>query len=160
MPHRTTNVLRVNAVEEREQYRAAVAEILTDVQSDFRVTLLEISEKIDVSLGTISNAANKKADLSATFLQRIGRVFGPQMLDPYYRLSGGRAIARAEDGDGDVLPLLMQAGAQIAIARSPSSPGGVAETLREKLGYLPDLRRLRREIDAAIAKIEGEREAA
>jgi len=160
MPQRTINVLRVNEVEEREEYRSAVAEILRNVQNDYRVTLLEIAETIGVSLGTISNAANKKADLSATFLQRIGRAYSPTELDPYYRLSGGRAVARVNEADGDIMPLLMQTGASIANARSPSSPGGVTEILREKLGYLPELRRLRREADALIARIEAERDAA
>lgn len=160
MPHRTINVLRVNEVEEREEYRSAVAEILRNVQADYGVTLLEIAETIGVSLGTISNAANKKADLSATFLQRIGRAYGPHELDPYYRLSGGRAVARADSSDGDIMPILMNTGAQIAQARSPSSPGGPVEILREKLGYLPELRRLRRETDALIARIEAERDAA
>jgi hypothetical protein len=61
------NVLHVNAVEETAAYRSAVAEILRRVQSGEGLTLLEISERIDVSLGTISNAANKKADLSPTY---------------------------------------------------------------------------------------------
>ena len=43
MPHR--NVLRVNAVEETEAYRSAVAEILRRVQSEHELTLLEISER-------------------------------------------------------------------------------------------------------------------
>ncbi|WP_066770033.1 helix-turn-helix domain-containing protein [Sphingobium sp. CCH11-B1] len=160
MTQRTINVLRVNEVEEREEYRSAVAEILRNVQNDYGVTLLEIAETIGVSLGTISNAANKKADLSATFLQRIGRAYAPTELDPYYRLSGGRAVARANETDGDIMPLLLRTGAQIATARCPSSPGGVSEVLRERLGYLPDLRRLRRETDALIALIEAERDAA
>lgn len=160
MTHFTTNVLRVNEVEEREEYRSAVAEILRNVQNDHRVTLLEISEAIDVSLGTVSNAANKKADLSATFLRRIGSVYGPHMLDPYVRLSGGRIVPRESGDDGDILPVLMIAGTHIATARSPSSPAGAVETLREKMGYLPELRRLRRETDALIGKIEAERDAA
>lgn len=160
MPHRTINVLRVNAVEERESYRSAVAEILRNIQADHSITLLEIADAIDVSLGTVSNAANRKADLGPTYLKRLGEAFGPQTLDPYMRLFGGRAVARENPGNEDILPILMFAGTQIATARSPSSPAGVVETLREKMGYLPELRRLRRETDALIAKIEAERDAA
>ena len=157
---RQRNVLRVNAIEEREEYRDAVAEILRLVQNDHSVTLLEIAEAIDVSLGTISNAANKKADLSATFLRRIGRVYGPAALDPFHRLYGARGVARENDEDEDILPAILGLGTRISIDRSPASPGGVTEVLVERLGQLPDLRRARRLIDARIAQIEMERAAA
>jgi len=150
------NVLRVNAVEEREEYRDAVAEILRNVQHDHGVTLLDIAERIDVSLGTISNAANKKADLTAPFLKRIGKVFGASSLDPYVRSIGGRVMPTEADSAVDILPTIFSAGHQIATARTASSPGGTVETLSEKLGYLPELRRLRRETDALIAKIVEE----
>lgn len=154
------NVLRVNAVEEQALYRDAVAEILRNVQADHRITLLEISERIDVSLGTVSNAANRKADLNPIYLKRLGEAFGPHTLDPYLRLIGARAVPTEVDGSGDVLPVLTMASAQIAAARSPNSPGGTVETLREQLGYLPDLRRLQRDLGALICQIEARREAA
>ncbi len=155
-----SNVLRVNAVEEQADYREAVAEILRNVQSDHKVTLAEIAEKIDVSLGTISNAANKKADLSSIFLNRIGRMFGPDALDPYARLAGGRIVAVQANGDADVLPILTMVSHRVAAARCPTSPGGTAEILAEQLGYLPDLRRLHRELGALICRIEDRRDAA
>lgn len=157
---RERNVLRVNAVEEREDYREAVAEILRNIQHDHRVTLQDISEAIDVSLGTVSNAANKKCDLSATFLMRIGKVYGAHALDPYARLTGGRFVPVEQKGDGDILPTLLGAGQLIAIARTEASPGGTREVLQERLGYLPELRRVRREAEALIARIEAERDAA
>lgn len=154
------NVLRVNAVEEQADYREAVAEILRNVQHDHKVTLQDIADTIDVSLGTVSNAANKKADLNPIYLKRMGEAFGPHALDPYARLMGGRVIAIEMGGETDVLPILLAASQQIAIARSPSSEAGVVETLREQLGYLPELRRVRREADAEIARIEARRDAA
>lgn len=154
------SVLRVNVVEEQALYRDAVAEILRNVQSDHQVTLQDIASAIDVSLGTVSNAANKKADLNSIYLNRIGRQYGVHHLDPYARMMGGRCIPIETDGESDILPALTLATHQIAFARSPSSDGGVVETLREKLGYLPDLRRARREIDAEIARIEARRDAA
>lgn len=155
-----SNVLRVNAVEEQEAYRSAVAEILRNVQGDHKTTLLDISERIDVSLGTISNAANKKADLNPIYLNRLGRAYGPSSLDPYVALAGGRVVAKAADEPGDVLPVLTLASARIAEARSPSSPAGIVETLREQLGYLPELRRVQREVSAEICRIEARRDAA
>jgi len=154
------NVLRVNAVEEQEAYRSAVAEILRNVQNDHGTTLLEISERIDVSLGTISNAANKKADLNPIFLNRIGRAYGVHMLDPYLALAGGRAVAREPEGGRDLLPRLTLVGHKVAVARSEKSPGGARETLRERLAYLPELRRLSIEVAAEICQIERERDAA
>jgi transcriptional regulator with XRE-family HTH domain len=154
------NVLRVNAVEEQAAYRGAVAEILRNVQNDEGKTLLEISERIDVSLGTISNAANKKADLNPIYLNRIGQVFGPHYLDPYAALAGGRMVARDPDATADILPLTLMVGQRIAEARSSNSPGGVREILPEKLAYLPELRRLHRESGALICQIERERDAA
>lgn len=160
MTHRNNNVLRVNATEERDSYRAAVSEILLNVQRDHGITLRQIADQTDISLGTISNAANRNADLSATYLRRLGDRYGAHYLDPFARLAGGRMVPRETDSDGDILPVLMAAGHKIATARCPSSPAGSVETLAEQLGYLPELRRLRRDLDALIAMVENRRDAA
>lgn len=154
------NVLRVNAVEEQSDYRSAVAEILRNIQSDHRVTLQEIAETIDVSLGTVSNAANKKAELNAIYLKRLGHAYGVHHLDPYARLAGGRCLPVAADGEADVLPVLNMAAYRVSSARTASSPGGTVETLKEQLDYLPDLRRLRRDVEALICRIEAREKAA
>lgn len=154
------NVLRVNVTEEQADYRDAVAEILRNIQNDHRATLQEIAEKVDVSLGTISNAANKKADLNAIYLNRLGLAYGAHHLDPYAKMAGGRIVALETEMEGDVLPVLSLATYRVAQARTPGSPGGVVETLHEQLGYLPDLRRLRREVEALICRIEARRDAA
>lgn len=159
MPH-CSNVLRVNTVEERTAYQSAVAEILRNVQHDEGVTLAEISERIDVSLGTVSNAANKRCELNPIYLKRIGQAYGPHHLDPYAALAGGRVVAREHGRPTDILPTLTIATHQIAMARSPHSEGGVSETLREQLGYLPELRRLYRELGSLIDQIEARKEAA
>jgi hypothetical protein len=154
------NVLRVNATEEQADYREAVADILRAIQSDHRVTLQEISDTVAVSLGTVSNAANKRGDLGPIYLKRLGQVYGVHHLDPYAKLAGGRMVPVTPDGGADVLPFLTIASHKIATARCPSSPGGVSETLREQLEYLPDLRRLHRELGAAINAIETRKDAA
>lgn len=160
MTQRSKSVLRVNAVEEQAAYRCAVADILRTIQSDHAVTLLDISERIDVSLGTVSNAANKKADLNPLYLKRLGEAFNPHHLDPYARLFGGRIVAISPVENVDVLPDLMLVGHEIATARAASSPGGIVETLREQLGMLPDLRRLHRELGDLITSIELRKDAA
>ena len=128
-----TNVLRVNKVEEEAAYREAVAEILRRIQAEHRVTLLEIAEKIDVSLGTISNAANKKTDLCATYLNRLGKVFGGHNLDPYAALNGCRLVPLHPDDSVDALPSTTAAIHKLALARSPKSDGGDRITHRELL---------------------------
>lgn len=148
------NVLRVNTVEEQTAYRKAVSEILLNIQNDHQTTLADIAGRIAVSLGTISNAANRKCDLSVVFLKRLGEVFGPATLDPYTKLVGGRVVPIISEGAADILPMIGRANLAIAEARDPGSPGGKDETHCEQLGYLPHLRALRRELDAAIHSIE------
>lgn len=153
MASKPYNVLRLNAVEEQTAYRSAVARILLNIQQDYGVTLQEIAEAIDVSVGTIANAANKRNDLSPIYQQRLGKVFGAAILDPLARLYGGRSVA-SDASEIDALPPLSASIHKIAIARSPDSPGGVVETHCELLAMLPDLRKAQSAIAAMIAKAE------
>lgn len=154
MASKLFNVLRVNTVEEQARYRSAVSTVLCNVQHEYGLTLQEISEAIDVSLGTVSNAANKKCDLSSVYVQRLGKVFGGHVLNPIAALYGSQHIP-IHGRDGDILPLIARANYKIAEARSPGSDGGVGETHREKLGYLPDLKLLQAEMAALIVEIEA-----
>ncbi|MES2782612.1 MAG: helix-turn-helix transcriptional regulator [Pseudomonadota bacterium] len=147
------SVLNVNPAQETTLYRNAVAQILLDIQRERDLTLHEIAEAIGVSLGTISNAANKKGDLSVTYLKRLGECFGPEMLNPYAALSGGRMVPLDAKSGADILPFVMRLGAKIAIARCPSSPGGVREIHSEQLDYLSELLALQREVEAKIQEI-------
>ncbi len=137
------NVLRVNGAEERTAYRDAVAEILRRVQAENDVTLLEIAERIDVSLGTISNAANKKTDLCSAYLNRLAQRYGPHILDPFAALAGGRVIPLEADDTLDALPSTTAAIHKLALARCKDSPGGERVVHTELLG-------MESEIDAAI----------
>lgn len=139
------NVLRVNTAAEQDLYRSAISRILVNIQSEHDLTLLEIADEIGVSLGTVSNAANKKADLSPTFLKRLGEAYGIEILNPYLALAGGRGVPLAPK-DADALPPLTAAIHKIAQARSPDSPGGQRETHCELLG-------MEDEIDDAIAAL-------
>lgn len=137
------NVLRVNSVEERTAYREAVAEILRRIQCEHKVTLLEIAERIDVSVGTISNAANKKTDLCQLYLSRLAQAYGPHTLDPFAAMSGGRVVPLEADAAADALPSTTAAIHKLALARADDSPGGANITHTELLG-------MEGEIDAAI----------
>ena len=147
--------LRVNSVEERNDYRSAIASMLLDIQRENSLTLCEIADKIDVSLGTISNAANKKNDLSPVFMARLAMAYGSHHLGHFAKLGGGRVVALDHGNVADILPMINRAGLKIAEARDPASIGGTRETHSEKLGYLPDLKRLQRELEKLIFHVEG-----
>lgn len=151
------HVLRVNGVEEEAHYRAAVNETISRILADKPGrTLIDIAEKIDVSVKTISNAFNKTNSLSPTFLNRLGMAYGPHVLDPFAALSGGRMVPLEVSAERDILPFVCRANLKIAEARDPAGPGGVREIHTEKAGYLPDLRKLRKELDVLICQIEVE----
>ena len=151
-------VLRVNATEERDDYRGAISRILLDIQRDYQITLIDIAESIGVSLGTISNAANRKTDLCPTYLKRLGQKFGGEYLDPYHALYNTRGIPLEAANVRDILPFLARAMTRIAEARDPTSPGGGRETYREKLEYLPELERLQAELGKVICDIRALRD--
>jgi transcriptional regulator with XRE-family HTH domain len=148
------NVLRVNTVEERTSYREAVAEILRRVQTEHKVTLLEIADRIDVSLGTVSNAANKKTDLCGTYLTRLAMAYGPQTFDPFVALAGGRVVPLAGKSGKDILPFVARVNLCIANARDKDGPGGEREIHTERAGYLGDLIALQTELSKLICEIE------
>lgn len=156
------NVLRVNGAEETTAYRNAVAEIIARIlaeqsRPDASYTLVEIAERIDVSLGTVSNAFNKRADLSPTYLNRLGKAYGAHILDPYVKLAGGRVVPLHPVDRRDVLPFIARAALKVAEARDPESPGGEREVHTERFGYLPALLDLQRELAALICEIEAEK---
>lgn len=149
-----SNCLRVNCAEETELYRKAVSRILAALQVERGVTLVDIAEEISVSLGTISNAANKRNDLGATYLKRIGQAYGAHTLDPYLALFGARGVPLQSENVRDILPLIARAGLKVAEARDRDSPGGEREIHTERLGYLPTLKELQRELESVICEIE------
>lgn len=148
------NVLRVNSIEEQARSRAAIATVILNIQQEYGLTHLEIANAIDVSLGTISNAANKKGDLSSIYRDRLALVFGGHVLNPIAARFGSH-IVPLHGREGDILPLVARVNMKIAEARCPTSPGGVAEVHTERLGYLPDLRNLQRDLASLIVEIEG-----
>jgi transcriptional regulator with XRE-family HTH domain len=140
------NGLRVNPVEEQTAFRNAVARVLTCIQAETGDTLLDIAERIGVSLGTVSNAANKKNDLCRTFINRIGKYYGGHALDPIHALYGGRFVPLEADESDDALPTTTAAIYKLAVAKSPNSPGGERITHTELLAMEMD-------IDAAIRSL-------
>lgn len=153
MTEQRFSVLRVNSTEETDNYRRAVARIIGHVLRDFDMTMVDIADAIDVSAGTVSNAFNRKSDLQAVYLGRIGQVFGPQYLTPYTALFGGR-IMPLDIASVDAIPPLAASLHRIACARSPQSEGGETITHRELLDIVPELRAAQRAIGAMLAQAD------
>lgn len=144
-------VLRAGVCE--SVYRSAVATIIRDIQRDLQKSLIDIAEDCGVSLGTISNAVNEKTGLSATYLFKLGAVYGPAFLNPCFALMGAQA-APLTAATKDVLPLLTMAAHTLACARDPEGLGGVVEVPQEKSAMLKAFKPLHRELSGQIAHIE------
>jgi hypothetical protein len=141
-------------VADTDAYRSAVATIIEDIERFEGLTLVDIAESIDASLGTISNAKNRKADLNATYLARLGQKFGGAYLNPYFAIFQTQAAPLDNSITSDVLPLVMSLAHKIATARDPEGPGGAAEVPQERRGYLPDLKRVNQRTGCLIHEIE------
>jgi len=146
--------MRVNAAEEQEDYRRAVSRIINDLMREHDLTLLDLADRLDISVGTISNAFNRKADLTSVYLHRIGKVFGPQWLNPVIKLFGGRVVPLSAN-DEDPLPRILAAALKIGEARDPGSDGGEDETHRELVAMLPTLIKASRALSGMIARAEA-----
>jgi len=146
----SNNVLRVNAVEEERLYLEAAHRVIANILAEKKGrTLIDIAEAINVDKKTISNAFNKTHRLSQMFLTRLGAAFGPHCLDPVAALSGGRMVPLVEADEGvDAMPSTTAAIHKLAVAKSPTSPGGDRITHTELLGMEP-------EIDAAIRALSS-----
>lgn len=147
--------LRVNPIAEQTRYRNAVAEILDDIKRESGCDWIDIAESIGVSLGTISNAANRKTDLTATFLMRLGQHYGAAYLNPYLRMADAQAAPIDGTLQSDILPLITALTHKIAMARDPAGPGGATEVPQERRGYLPELRHANHATGKLISQIEA-----
>ena len=147
------NVLLPLSMPTQSSLRRAVAGIIRSVQLDHTLTDEEMADEIGCSAGTIGNARNEKSDLNAATLARIGHRYGVERLDPYAALYGARNVPiQAEDADA--LPSLAGAVHRLAVAQSPTSPGGPTLIHTELLDMLPDLRAAQVAINALICRAE------
>lgn len=144
----SNHVLRVNSVEEETAYLKAVSEVIGLILAErnpdgSQRTQIDIAEAIDCESKTIGNAFNKRHSLSEPYLRRLGQAYGADKLDPWARLSGARMTPIEADEAADALPTTTAAIHKLAVARSPTSPGGEIITHSELLA-------MEGEIDAAI----------
>lgn len=147
------NVLLPIALPTQKNLRGAVSKIICGVQHDMDLTDEELADELGISVGTVRNARNKLTDLNATTIAKIGAKWGPERLDPYSALWGARNVPLEYD-DADALPSMSAAVHRLAVAQSPSSPGGTALLHNELLDMLPDLRAAQARINALIVRAE------
>ncbi len=147
------NVLLPLRLPTQKELRAAVANMIRDIQREHGETDQDTADRLGVSIGTVRNARNESADLNALTIARIGAVYGPHYVDPYNGLYGATAtpVQKATD---DPLCHLARAVSTICDMRCPDGPGGSVELPKEKLDALPALRAARASLDSYIAGIE------
>ncbi|WP_157222658.1 hypothetical protein [Novosphingobium sp. AP12] len=61
------------------------------MKSEFGESDQDMAERLGTSSGTINNASNKRGDLNAVTLLRIGKEYGLHRLGPVLGLVGGKA---------------------------------------------------------------------
>jgi hypothetical protein len=125
MNQQSVNVFRLEVAPSTNSYRAAVSEILSNIQG--KRTDQELADLLGCSRGTISNGRYGLADMSPVTLARIGEKFGVASINPYLRLMGGRGVP-LDPSEVSFDDLAIVAGEFVVIhmeARHPDSPCGV-----------------------------------
>lgn len=153
MTDRPINVLLPMACPTQNKLRTAISKIICGVQHDTCLTDEELADELGISVGTVRNSRNRLTDLNATTIARIGAKWGVERLDPYSALWGARNVP-LQCEEADALPSLSAAVHHLAVAQSPTSPGGATVMHRELLDMLPDLRAAQARINALIVRAE------
>lgn len=147
-----TNVLPRRNRPTTKSYRAAVKEIILNVQGDQKLSDPELAERLGCSAGTVANARNERGNLDGVTLANIEYEFGPAALDPFLALGGSRAVpANVERCNGQEATMdLSQVLHLLIAAQCPASEGGVEITPTELARILPQLREARQSLDVLI----------
>ncbi|HEX5183611.1 MAG TPA: hypothetical protein VFW19_10730 [Allosphingosinicella sp.] len=146
------NVLGISAGPTRAAYRQRVAQIIRCVKLTNGLTNVGLGDRIDCSDETVSNAENERTSLDPVLLLKIEHEFGEGTIDLVLDLA--RQHDLGTDEHEDLLPLLAALLMAVATARSPSSPGGIAETHGELLAMETMLLDARRGINRRLARIQ------
>lgn len=146
MPDAPHNVLLPMLAPDTEALRKAVAAIISDLQRKHDLSDEDLAIKLDVHKNTICNARNRKSDLGALTIAKIGAKFGADAVAPYNALYGATAHGVAAM---DAAPLTEVADALAALTRSAGIKARldalpVVKAAAEKLvSYVVTLERLR-----------------
>ena len=150
----TASVPKVGGPKEQANYRKAVSDLLCDVQRDTGLPWNAIADRLDISVGTIYAARDRQSDLSGLYLMRVATVFGGSYLNPLLRIADIQAAPLDGSIEADILPLLTALTHKVAMARDPEGPGGSAEVIQERAGYLPELKRVNKVTGRLAKQIE------
>ncbi len=91
MPNDGNTVLSVPVALHQTSYRNAVAAIINALKAECGESDQDIADRLGTSATTINNASNKRGDLNAVTLLRIGKEYGLHRLGPVMGLIGGKA---------------------------------------------------------------------
>lgn len=143
------NVLLPMMAPDTEALRNAVAAIISDLQRKHGLSDEDLAVKLDVHKNTICNARNRKSDLGALTIAKIGAKFGPDAVAPYNALYGAHAHGVAAS---DAAPLSEVADALAALTRSAG--------LKARLDTLPVLKAATDKLVSYVVSLERMRIAA
>lgn len=154
---RDRNVLARRERPTTKSYRAAVKQIVLDLQSEFGLNDQELADRLGCSRGTIKNARAEAADLNGVTLANIEYEFGPAALDPFLALGGSRAVPTLSAAGAEGRASLHLSGVLHALieAQHPDSDGGATITRAELVPILHELRDARTALDALIEITEA-----
>jgi hypothetical protein len=149
MPDAPHNVLLPMLAPDTEALRRAVAAIISDLQRKHDLSDEDLALKLDVHKNTICNARNRKSDLGALTIAKIGAKFGADAVAPYHALYGASAHGVAAS---DAAPLSEVADALAALTRSAG--------LKARLDALPVVKNAAEKLVSYVVALERMRIAA
>lgn len=150
---RSNNVLARKPRPTTKSYRAAVKQIVLNLQADQGLNDPELAERLGCSAGTVKNARTEATNLDGVTLANIEYEFGPSALDPFLDLGGSRAVPAGAmcDTDANVCLALLDALHVIIETQHADTDGGTETTPKEAAKIVGKLRSARRSLDALIA---------
>jgi hypothetical protein len=100
MPVADNNVLSDGRALSQNSYRSAVAAVINAIKLARHASDQDMADALDVSATTINNASNRRGNLDAVTLLRIGARYGIDRLSPVLALIGAKAAAMEAGGLG------------------------------------------------------------
>lgn len=153
---RDGNVLSRRSRPTTKSYRAAVKQIILNLQASERLNDPELAERLGCSASTIKNVRHEANNLDGVTLANIEFEFGSGALDPFLGLGGSRgvpvSVKCAETGHASLA--LVQALHVIIETEKPESDGGNQTTKAEARKHLATFRAARAQLDRLITLAE------
>lgn len=140
-----------------EDYRAAVAVIIRNLQKSGDLSDAQLATRLGCSTGTIRNARGRATSLDPLILARIEQEFGPGAIDPFLSLGKVRAVPLATARlPMDPVLAIVEALHSIVEVQAVDSEGGVRITASELRRIIEELRHGRTALDALIARADAQ----